>query len=143
MKKVFADSNYWIAVISPIDDFHDTAIKVRNSIPGIRLVTTDEALTELLNHYSWKGEYFRSLVCKSVSSILIDPNITVLPQTRESFKQGIILYEKRKDKEYSLTDCISMNAMRAEGINDILTNDHHFTQEGFNALITREGRDTK
>ena len=28
-----------------------------------------------------------------------------------------------------------MNVMVAEGITDILTNDHHFQQEGYNVLI--------
>lgn len=37
-------------------------------------------------------------------------------------------------KAYSLTDCISMEAMRQEGITDILTHDNHFTQEGFTIL---------
>lgn len=30
-----------------------------------------------------------------------------------------------------------MSAMRVNGITDVLTNDHHFTQEGFNVLIRR------
>ena len=38
-------------------------------------------------------------------------------------------------KEYSLTDCISMNVMKTESINEILTNDHHFDQEGYDVLI--------
>ena len=37
--------------------------------------------------------------------------------------------------EYSLTDCISMETMRAEGIREILTHDNHFTQEGFTILL--------
>jgi hypothetical protein len=28
-----------------------------------------------------------------------------------------------------------MNTMRQMGITDVLTNDHHFTQEGFTVLI--------
>jgi len=39
------------------------------------------------------------------------------------------------DKGYSLTDCISMETMRHEGITDVLTNDAHFEQEGFRALL--------
>lgn len=39
------------------------------------------------------------------------------------------------DKGYSLTDCISMQTMRREGLNDVLTNDRHFEQEGFHALF--------
>ena len=61
----------------------------------------------------------------------------VLPQTRRSFLSGLELYESRGDKGYSLTDCISMNACRTEGIAEVLTNDRHFGQEGFTALITR------
>jgi len=47
----------------------------------------------------------------------------------------LALYEARLDKEYSLTDCISMAAMRQEGIIEILTRDGHFTQEGFIILL--------
>jgi predicted nucleic acid-binding protein len=39
------------------------------------------------------------------------------------------------DKGYSLTDCISMNVMRDRGINDVLTQDKQFAQEGFNILL--------
>jgi uncharacterized protein len=45
------------------------------------------------------------------------------------------LYKDRPDKEYSLTDCISMQVMRREGLTEVLTNDHHFTQEGFRILF--------
>jgi predicted nucleic acid-binding protein len=31
--------------------------------------------------------------------------------------------------------CISMEAMREEGITEILTHDDHFTQEGFTKLL--------
>jgi predicted nucleic acid-binding protein len=31
--------------------------------------------------------------------------------------------------------CISMEAMRQEGVNEILTNDNHFKQEGFTILL--------
>ena len=39
------------------------------------------------------------------------------------------------DKEYSLTDCISMHVMRSEGLTEVLSNDHHFAQEGFHILF--------
>ena len=48
---------------------------------------------------------------------------------------GLELYEARLDKGYSLADCVSMNVMKAEGLTEILTNDEHFTQEGFRALF--------
>jgi len=48
---------------------------------------------------------------------------------------GLDLYRARLDKGYSLTDCISMQIMRREGLTDVLTNDRHFEQEGFRALF--------
>ena len=59
----------------------------------------------------------------------------MIHQTRELFLKGLTLYEARPDKEYSLTDCISMQTMRREGLTEVLTNDHHFTQEGFHILF--------
>jgi predicted nucleic acid-binding protein len=49
--------------------------------------------------------------------------------------QGWNFYRARPDKGYSLTDCISMQTMRREGLTDVLTNDRHFEQEGFRALF--------
>jgi predicted nucleic acid-binding protein len=59
----------------------------------------------------------------------------VIPQSRESFLAGLQLYRARPDKGYSLVDCISMQAMRKEGLSEVLTNDRHFEQEGFRALF--------
>jgi uncharacterized protein len=61
----------------------------------------------------------------------------VLPQSHASFQGGLALYERRPDKKYSLADCITMNVMKREGIKEILTNDHHFVQEGFVRLLIR------
>jgi uncharacterized protein len=36
---------------------------------------------------------------------------------------------------WSLTDCISFEVMRARGISDALTGDHHFAQAGFRVLL--------
>jgi uncharacterized protein len=64
-----------------------------------------------------------------------DPDIRIISQSRASFLDGLALYNARPDKGYSLTDCISMQAMRREGLTDALTNDRHFEQEGFRALF--------
>jgi hypothetical protein len=70
-----------------------------------------------------------------VRNILTDPAITVREQSASSFLSGLSLYESRPDKAYSLTDCISMQAMRQTAIPDILTADDHFVQEGFVKLL--------
>lgn len=67
--------------------------------------------------------------------ILEDPGVPVVPQSRDSFLFGMTLYGARPDKGYSLTDCISMQTMRQEGLTEVLTNDRHFEQEEFRALF--------
>jgi predicted nucleic acid-binding protein len=61
--------------------------------------------------------------------------VHVLPQSRADFDAALALYAARADKEYSLTDCRSMVALRALGMIEVLTNDRHFTQEGFTILF--------
>jgi predicted nucleic acid-binding protein len=48
---------------------------------------------------------------------------------------GVDLYQKRGDKEWSLTDCILFVVMTREGIAEALTGDHHFEQAGFSILF--------
>lgn len=53
----------------------------------------------------------------------------------ELHNRSIKLYASRPDKQWSLTDCISFEVMRREGITEALTGDHHFEQAGFVALL--------
>jgi predicted nucleic acid-binding protein len=92
-------------------------------------------LTEYLTFFSAASEYVRRKTAKNVQQILLDPSVYVIPQTRESFLSGLDLYASRPDKGYSLTDCISMQTMRREGLTEVLTSDKHFEQEGFRALF--------
>ena len=71
----------------------------------------------------------------NVHLIRVNPAVHIVPQTSASFSAGLDLYRARLDKGYSLTDCISMETMRHQGIADVLTNDAHFDQEGFHSLF--------
>jgi len=103
------------------------------------MITTDEVLTEFLAALSASGLNLRRQAAKMVRAILSNPRVTVLPQTRETFLRRLELYQKRGDKEYSLTDCTSMNTMRSMSLSEALTNDRHFEQEGFTILIKKQG----
>jgi len=129
MKKVFADTNYWVAITNPRDNLHALALEARKKAGSVVIVTTDEVMVEYLNFFSKQSEQIRAATLKSIKTIRSNPNIVVAPQTRDSFDMGMKLFEERKDKQYSLTDCISMKVMWREGITDVLTNDHHFAQE--------------
>jgi len=77
----------------------------------------------------------REVAALAVRRILADTRVTVHRQSHESFLGGLQLYEQRFDKGYSLVDCVSMTTMRHHGIVEVLTNDYHFVQEGFKALL--------
>lgn len=136
MRTVFVDTSFWLAIARPRDQWKDSAKRAWLSLGQVRLLTTDEVLTEFLNALSGGGEYLRRQALKMVRAILANANVKVLPQSRDSFRRGVELYEQRPDKEYSLTDCILMNAMRSESISEILTSDGNFAQEGFTVLMT-------
>jgi len=133
---VFADTLYWIGIFLPDDPWAEAARSI--STLEMRLVTTEEVLAEFLTAVAAYGERTRRLACELVRRILTDPAIDVVPQSHESFLGGLALYERRPDKRYSLPDCISMNVMRRRRIREVLTNDRHFSQEGFVRLLARK-----
>jgi uncharacterized protein len=135
MRFVFADTQYWIALASPSDHLHEKAKTASASLGNVILITTDEVMVEFLNYFAKYGPGSRNAAVKMVRAILSDPNVQVIPQTRSSFSAGLDLYEQRNDKDYSLTDCISLNVMKERGVTEVLTQDHHFSQEGMILLL--------
>jgi predicted nucleic acid-binding protein len=135
VRRIFVDTLYWLALFVPGDEWAQAARAA--DIENASLVTTEEVLAEFLTAVSGRGDHIRRLACRSVREILNDPGVEVAVQSHESFLAGLALYERRPDKEYSLVDCISMNVMRRQRIQEILTHDRHFSQEGFVRLLDR------
>jgi predicted nucleic acid-binding protein len=135
MTAVFADTFYWAALTSTEDKDHERAMDFSRSLKPDRIVTTDEVLTEYLAFFSGAKPSVRLQAGDNVGILIRSSLVVVIPQSRESFLAGLELYRVRPDKGYSLTDCISMQTMRREGITQVLTNDRHFEQEGFRALF--------
>jgi len=134
-KRIFADTSYWIANLNEDDQWFEAVENVSRSLGDVEIVTTETVLIEVLNYFSGFGEKMKGFVADSVENILNDDGVLVLLHKHKSFLQALELYKSRLDKGYSLTDCISMNAMREFGIPEILTNDAHFQQEGFTKLF--------
>ena len=132
---LFADTFYWVAILSPRDPFHARVMSWGSNLGTTRLVTTDEILTEALNWFSGAGPYWRSKAAIFIHNLRNDPSVDVLPKTRAEFDAALALYEGRPDKGYSLTDCGSMLLMRERRLSEALTTDRHFEQEGFIALL--------
>jgi predicted nucleic acid-binding protein len=134
MTAVFADTFYWVALTDPGDALYEQAVHAESALINTPIVTTDEVLAEFLTFFS-NSLRLRRRAVETVRELARDPNVRILPQSRESFQAGFDLYAARPDKGYSLTDCVSMQTMRREGLTEALTNDRHFEQEGFKALL--------
>lgn len=135
MPSVFADTEYLIARLMPRDTFHKRARQLEREYASWTLVTSQPVLTELLAHVSNMGSEARLSAVEIVRRLYASSGVIVVLQTPDLFEQALVLYEQRLDKGYSLTDCMSMVLCREYGITDVLTNDHHFVQEGFVALF--------
>jgi predicted nucleic acid-binding protein len=64
-----------------------------------------------------------------------DPETRIIEVSPEQFAAGLALDDKRPDKRWSLTDCISFAVMEQEGLREALTGDRHFAQAGFVAVF--------
>ncbi len=85
MRVIFADTFYWIALINPQDQWYPKVIKVSQFLGTMKLVTTDEVLTELLTFYANSGIQQRQRTVNFVKNIINDPDIQVIEQTHQFF----------------------------------------------------------
>jgi uncharacterized protein len=129
---VFADTYYYLALLNADDEDHARVVELTSRFDG-RVVTTDWVLTELADGLS-RGAG-RAVAAGFIRDLLANAAVRVVPAERSLFERGLELYEKRPDKGWSLTDCISFVVMEREKISDALTADHHFEQAGFRAVL--------
>ena len=135
MKRLFADTVYWIALTNSFDQYHAKAVEVSSALGNCRLFTTEAVLTEFLNALADTGHRIRAAAAEMVEAIRSNSQVTVIPQSRRAFSRSLVFYKARPDKGYSLTDCNSMLLMRERRLSEALTTDRHFEQEGFVALL--------
>ncbi len=140
MRVLFVDSAFYIAVLNPRDRFYTAATAIRLAFARQSdelFVTTESVLVEVLTRLSKAGPHMRAAAADFIERLWDDPRLTILPQESALFFAGLDLYRRRLDKNYSMTDCMSMVVCRQRGITDVLTADHDFEQEGFTVLLKR------
>jgi predicted nucleic acid-binding protein len=64
------------------------------------------------------------------------PEVEVVWVSQPLYQAGIQLLNARLDKDYSLCDAVSFVLMRERAMQDALTTDRHFEQEGFRRLLS-------
>lgn len=117
------------------DQWHHESIETRELLGEIKIVTTETVLIETLNYFSEYGSQVRKSIADAARMIIEDEEVEYVAHSPEIFLEALDFYEKRLDKGYSLTDCISMLTMKNLGLREILTHDAHFEQEGLTILL--------
>ncbi|MBM4439527.1 MAG: type II toxin-antitoxin system VapC family toxin [Candidatus Rokubacteria bacterium] len=129
---VFVDTVYWLALLNRNDRWHRDAVDWSGRIEG-PLVTTDAVLTEVADALCRADR--RHLAIEALGAIRDDRAVTSVPGSAKLFSEGLKLYGARRDKDWSLTDCISFTVMKERKIQSALTADIHFVQAGYRALL--------
>jgi uncharacterized protein len=132
MTTLFADTFYFIALLSPSDDAHAKAIAFTRQFAG-RLLTTAWVLTEMAD--GLVDTSAREKFVQFYDRLRARGDVTIVPCGDVLFGLGVELFRRRPDKEWSLTGCISFTVMQQQSVSEALTADHHFEQAGFTALL--------
>ena len=134
-KYCFVDSVDWIAILNADDSLHqkaDTEFKKRMD-SGFHFLTSTAVLNEVANALS--RPKFRATVVEFYRRLKSSRRVDIIFVDESLWSAGWELFEDRPDKGWSLTDCISMIIMQRHRIRNAFTNDKHFEQAGFRALL--------
>lgn len=132
MKRVFADTFYFLALLNSKVQAHARAVAAALAFQG-EIVTTAWVLTEFAEAMCAPENRLECVAL--VADPRTDPQVRIYLPDTILFDDGLELFARRSDKEWSLTDCISFVVMQREGIAEALTGDRHFEQAGFTMLL--------
>jgi predicted nucleic acid-binding protein len=134
MTTVFLDTGYVLALELLNDQNHRIAVKhwrsLRKRLPP--LVTTSYVFDEVVTYFNSRGHHAKAV--ELGNRLLASPSVKFVHVDEKLFKEGWEYFQLHKDKDYSLTDCISFVVMKALGIDTAFAFDHHFVQAGFQKL---------
>ena len=131
MKRVFVDTSGWYAYARKDDPAHEGAREALERWEG-RLVTTDYVFDETVTLARMR---LGASSAVKIGDVLLDSGVVELVRLLpEDFEDAWDLFRKRKDKEWSFTDCTSFAVMRRLRLRAAVATDRHFRQAGFDAL---------
>jgi uncharacterized protein len=106
MNVVFADTFYYLAYLGERDSAHEQAVRFSQTYSG-RTVTTAWVLAEIADALAASER--RSLCAAFIRELYEDSAVRIVPPSAGIFQRGLDLYSARPDKDWSLTDCISLS----------------------------------
>jgi uncharacterized protein len=132
-KRLFLDTFFAIALLNKDDASHAQAVTLWQEVKTATEVWLTEAiLIEIGNTFS---RYNRLKAVDFIKLCYRAPNFKTKPVDKHLIDQAINYYERRNDKTWGLTDCISFVVMEQLRIKDVVSGAHHFEQAGFHLLM--------
>ncbi|MFZ2357872.1 MAG: PIN domain-containing protein [Anaerolineae bacterium] len=137
-ESVFWDTSAFVALGNRDDGLHSSAVAVNNELArqNAYILTTDVVLVEVANSFSKVA--YRPLAQRIIEALQQSTRMgaaTLVHIDEGLWRRGWNLFTKRPDKEWGLTDCISIVVMQERGVARAFTSDHHFEQAGFIRLM--------
>ena len=137
IEPIFIDTSFFIALLNESDYYHTIAQRFSKIIRTNNSIYLTEGIIIELGDAFCKNK--RHEVITIINSLYASNQCTIIPIHENLIRDSLKFYYDRRDKTYSLTDCMSFIAMRTVGIHYSLTSDIHFQQEGFYPLLLNEG----
>ena len=111
---------------------HEEAVQLLDSAG--KSITHSYVLAELVA-LAQVRRYPRLATLEFINDLLENPDIETVWIDEPLHRAAVKLLMARQDKTYSLCDAVSFLLMRQFNINEALTTDRHFEQEGFHRLL--------
>jgi predicted nucleic acid-binding protein len=134
-KAVFVDTAYLVALSNTSDRHHAeaTALARTWSLERRGFVTTDAVLVEYANFFARSP--LRALAATTLGRLRAAHGWTIVAMDRNLLARAEVRYARHLDKSWSMTDCLSMEAIRDAALEEVATTDVHFAQAGFRVLL--------
>lgn len=134
-RTVFVDTSYLVALLDPRDRLNAAAVALSQRLVGgsASLCTTDAVLIEFANYFARSP--LRAHCIRWIHALRGGQGLTVLPILPRFLLDAESRYRRHADKNWSLTDCHSMEVMKARAIREIASSDDGFRQAGFRILL--------
>jgi predicted nucleic acid-binding protein len=132
---IFVDTGFFLAIAQPRDELHGRALAWAKGLAEPLLVT-EYVLWETVNALSAVVD--RPKAHQILIHVRSAGNYEIVAASPALFEAGIQLHAERRDKEWSLTDCLSFLVMQERAMRQALAYDRHFEQAGFDPLLRRD-----